>query len=109
MDAWTHEQDVRGALERPGGRDDPFAQLAAERLLADLQEGGPVPGAIRLAADRDRGGDAALTPFELLRVRLGRRSREQAAAMRWDVDGSAREALLDRLFVFGPAMEPIVE
>lgn len=97
MDAWTHEQDVRGALGRPGGRDDPFAQMAAGRLLADLQEGGPVPGAI------------GLMPFDLVRTRLGRRTREQAAALAWGLDGSALEALLDRLFVFGPAVEPIVE
>ncbi len=39
------------------------------------------------------------TPFEVLRLRLGRRSRSQVAAMDWSVPpGDA----LDGLFVFGP-------
>ena len=47
-----------------------------------------------------------VTAFELLRFRLGRRTRGQALALDWTGDP---EACIDSLFIFGPAAEPIVE
>jgi hypothetical protein len=44
--------------------------------------------------------------FEVFRLRLGRRSREQVLAMDWS---EAPGDLIDRLFVFGPAVPDLVE
>lgn len=44
--------------------------------------------------------------FEIVRLRLGRRTREQVAALDWTGDP---EQILDDLFVFGPAQHPLVE
>ena len=36
FDAWTHEQDIRAALDRPGNLDSPAARIACERLIGSL-------------------------------------------------------------------------
>jgi hypothetical protein len=46
------------------------------------------------------------TAFELLRLRLGRRSRRQVAAMDWS---ASPEPVLTDLFVFGPTTEDLIE
>ena len=57
--------------------------------------------------DSDLGAAVLHTdPFEFFRLRLGRRSTEQVIAMRWTGDPGD---VLDRLFVFGPNAQPIIE
>ena len=46
------------------------------------------------------------SPYEVLRFRMGRRSRRQMAAMAWSLDP---EPLLDSLAVFGPSKLDIIE
>ena len=48
----------------------------------------------------------ATTPFELLRIRLGRRSEAQVLALDWTGDP---RPVLPGLFVFGPAERDLVE
>ena len=108
MDVLSHEQDIRGALDRPGARDEVALLLGARRLVAT--DGLPVTIAITddpevLDSPSD---DYVLrtTAFEVLRFRLGRRTREQVLALDWSSDPTA---VVDQLFVFGPAQRPIIE
>jgi uncharacterized protein (TIGR03083 family) len=102
IDLVTHEHDLRTALGRPGHRDhddvrraaslvgDPIDAGEGRTVAFDLGQGVP-PGATHVLA---------ATPFEVLRVRLGRRSRDQVRALAWSADPAP---VLDRLFVFGPS------
>ena len=47
------------------------------------------------------------TAFEVFRLRMGRRSRAQVAALDWAPAPS--DEVLDGLFVFGPADAPVIE
>lgn len=115
IDVLSHEHDVRGALGRPGAREDDDLVLAARlvsgaievgdgrRIELDLASGAP--------SDSGSGSDpdayvVSLSPFEALRLRLGRRSLEQARALPWSQDPSS---VLPHLFIFGPRTEPLVE
>ena len=116
MDVWTHEQDVRSALGQPGARQDPFVSFASDRLLASLQEGGAVPVCFASNAPDNEPEDQPVdgcvlrvSRFEFIRARLGRRTGAQVAALEWSLDADALSPVLDRFFVFGPAVAPIVE
>jgi len=111
LDVASHEQDVHTALGRRGPRDDPLVPFAAHRLA----EGVDVGATVTFVLDGDTvtsvpgpGPDIAVrtTPFEVFRLRLGRRSRDQVAALDWSRDPSD---VIDGLFVFGPAAQPLVE
>lgn len=112
MDLLTHEQDIRGALGRPGHRDSDDLRWAAALLVGRLS----LPRTVAVTTETDEllvGGPPTATPlrltttnWELCRLRMGRRSRPQAAALSWSEDpGDA----LDRWFIFGPATADIVE
>jgi uncharacterized protein (TIGR03083 family) len=108
VDVWSHEQDIRGALGRPGGTDGPeVAWLAdtmcrgiAERLGADGRT-----GAVQVVGESGEwiigDGEPVATvrarDAELVRALVGRRSRNQMLALDWDGDP---EAVVDRLHVF---------
>jgi len=117
-DASTHEQDIRGALGAPGGRDaealvigvewglDVLGQRLAQDGLGTLRvehedgtsnvgEGDPVT---RLQASR----------FEVGRAMTGRRSRAQMHAMSWDGPLDP-EALLLAVAIFTPPEHDLVE
>lgn len=101
IDAISHEHDIRAAVGDRGGRDTDDVLRAAELLAA------PPPGpGLGLVVDGRDHGDAAVdarlttTSFELLRLRLGRRSEAQVRAMDWDGVPGTR---LTGLFVFGPS------
>jgi len=111
LDAVSHEHDIRGALGRPGARDDESVVMAAHLLVEHLD----TPCALRV----DLGDEVVASPpadgpeltlrtsaFELMRFRLGRRTRDQARALAWSADP---DPVLDHLFVFGPAAAPLVE
>ena len=114
MDVGTHEHDVRGALGVPGARDDGLVVGAARLLVAELDCGATLEvtftdvGVTARSAD-GVGGTHALraTAFEVFRLRMGRRTRDQVAALDWSPPPT--DAVLDGLFVFGPAAAPLVE
>jgi uncharacterized protein (TIGR03083 family) len=110
IDIVTHEQDLRGAVERPGARDteelawafDLGAQSAVGEvagLRIETAEGpayGPTDAATTLVGDR----------FELFRVFLGRRSAAQLQRLDWR-NGMPPDA--GKIMVFGPATVDIRE
>lgn len=112
LDVLAHEQDIRGALDRPGARDTEGIRVGSERLLTWLRP--PVPMVVRVEDGEYRVGPAEGEPvvrldttrFEAFRFRLGRRSRRQLAALDWTEDPGP---VLDHLAVFGPSPEDILE
>jgi uncharacterized protein (TIGR03083 family) len=106
IDQWTHEQDVRGAVRRPGSRDAAAVSFAVATMVARFGQSWPTLG---LAPVRVVGSSGAwilgegepvatlrASDFELARVLVGRRSRKQAMSL-WDGDG---EPYVDHLVAF---------
>lgn len=123
FDAFTHDQDIRGALDEPGGRESAAAAISFDWSVTSLQA--PTVGepddprlrpAIHLVTEAGEadilGPPAAATTlrvsrFEFLRAITGRRSRRQIEALDWE--GSPR---VDDLVVndfFRPSPVDIVE
>ena len=111
IDVASHEQDIRGAVGKPGARDTEVIKQMAAWLITRLRT--PVPlrvtvGDTRFLAGPD--GEPALelttTWYEAFRWRMGRRSRDQLVALDWSGDPSP---VLDHLVIFGPASADIVE
>ena len=111
MDVLTHEQDLRGALDRPGARDAPGIVEGVSVMAGGLRP----PLRLTIATENrqwERGPRDAdtitlrTTNFELFRVLFGRRSREQLLALDWSDDPSL---VVDHLYFFGPAAAPIIE
>jgi uncharacterized protein (TIGR03083 family) len=108
IDVWNHEQDVRGALGRPGGTDGPEVRWLVDAMCAGLSdflgEGAPA-GAVRVVTESGervigRGAPVATlqtSDVEVARALIGRRSRIQMLAYDWEGDA---EAVVDRLHVF---------
>lgn len=111
IDVVTHEHDIRQALDAPGARDvDGIARLA-DQLLRWWRPGRPVAvvrgeRAVRVGPDEGEVLEWRTDDFELVRARMGRRSRAQLAAMAWSQDPGS---LLDELTVFPPADADLVE
>jgi uncharacterized protein (TIGR03083 family) len=115
IDIASHEQDVRGALGKPGARDTEAIWHCAQRLLGGLKPPVPVRIVVEdaefLAGPDGAGPDGTVLTlrtnrFEAFRWRMGRRSRAQLAALDWSGDPSP---VLDHLTVFGPSVEDIFE
>jgi uncharacterized protein (TIGR03083 family) len=127
-DVLSHEHDIRGALGLPGARDAEGVHEMAARLLryrppvpyivevedaefrCGERESGEVGGGGESGvAGAGRSGDELVlrsSYWEVLRWRLGRRSRAQLATMNWSRDPAP---VLDHLFEFGPARADIAE
>jgi uncharacterized protein (TIGR03083 family) len=115
LDVLSHEQDIRGAVDRPGARDVPGIRQGADLLIGRLQP--PVDLLIRMedaehalgpsgaGADVER-LELTTTRFEAFRFRLGRRSRAQLASLAWSGDPAA---VLDQLTIFGPSPLNVIE
>lgn len=110
-DVVAHEHDVRAAIGCPGARDSEAVWLSSDQLLANLR----TPVALRVEVEDGEyrcgpmdGPEICLrtTRFEALRWRTGRRSRAQLAGMDWSADPSA---VLDHLYLFGPAASNVIE
>ena len=132
IDVASHEQDIRGALGQPGARDTEAIWQMGGWLLRGLRTPvplrvtvedaeflvGPIRGGRAAAepspgAGRKKGGAGKEEPlgltttrFEAFRWRMGRRSRDQLAALDWSGDPAP---VLDHLVVFGPARTAVVE
>jgi uncharacterized protein (TIGR03083 family) len=111
IDVASHEQDIRGALGRPGARDAQAIRLAADGLIGFLDP--PVPIRVSVEDAEFRVGPAdgpelglATCRFEAFRWRMGRRSRAQLAALDWTGDPAP---VLDHLTIFGPSPVDIIE
>jgi uncharacterized protein (TIGR03083 family) len=101
-DAATHEQDIRGALGRPGARDSEAVDVGFAFVGTRLGEAWDAAAAPALVVEHDAGtttfgfGDGAVTlrvsRFEFLRATMGRRSLAQIAA--YDCDGELDPASL---------------
>jgi uncharacterized protein (TIGR03083 family) len=99
FDLTTHEQDIRGALARPGARDSDGLAVGLDFLvtmgMASSIAGRGLPPLRVKAVEREFviGGDDAdatneleAAPFELFRAMAGRRSRSQIRAYAWTCD-----------------------
>lgn len=117
IDVVTHEHDVRGALAKPGGRDEPAADWVLQRLVgsadAAIRRAGVAPLRIRAGTDEwivGGEGEPAATlraaPYEVWRALIGRRSRQQIRNYDWTGDAAPYVELLP---VFPAAELDIVE
>jgi uncharacterized protein (TIGR03083 family) len=115
MDAFSHEQDIRAALDQPGVRDDEAVHVAIGFLREALPEALLAAGAPAL---RIRCGDdewvfgppgeppaatLTATAFDLMRSRSGRRTREQILGLDW---GGADPTPWLPTFTWGPFTLP---
>lgn len=93
FDTISHEQDLRGALGRPGARDDEALTVGWSFVLDGLDvavrsAGAPALRVVDGYADRVVGvgepsATVTLSPFEGLRATSGRRTAEEIAAYEW--------------------------
>ena len=111
IDVASHEQDIRGAVGRPGARDTEVIREMSGWLLARLSP----PVRLRVTVEDTQiqvgpDGEPVLglttTRYEAFRWRMGRRSRGQLAALDWSGDPAP---VLDHLVIFGPARADITE
>ena len=111
MDVVAHEQDVRGAAQRPGFRDDPDLVAMSRMLLGRLDVPAPLTvtsGDEVFHCGSGEGPEIGLVtdPWEVFRFRFGRRSRTQMEALGWSGDPAP---VLDHLVIFGPSPLDIIE
>jgi len=103
-DAWTHEQDLRGFLGTPGGRDTAAAERAyawGTDAFALRDEAEQRPG-LTLATEHgtrtvgvgDPSSTVSASRFELLRAMTGRRSLAQMRAFQWEGDPDPQRLVL---------------
>jgi uncharacterized protein (TIGR03083 family) len=96
VDVATHEQDLRGALSRPGGRDSTGFRLARETLIRNLGrqiDNAGLP-ALRLETEQgewtagsgEPGAAVRASAFEVTRALAGRRSVRQIEGFSWEGD-----------------------
>ena len=113
IDVWSHEHDLRGALDLPGSTDDEDTRdvltLVTRAWRPRVHPQGPVQvvtdlGSVTLHAAEGPATVLRATAFEVDRLRLGRRSAAQVRAMDWSEPPGD---WLDDLFVFGPRSEPL--
>ncbi|MCL2395104.1 MAG: maleylpyruvate isomerase N-terminal domain-containing protein [Acidimicrobiaceae bacterium] len=113
IDLASHEQDIRGALGRPGARDSDAVRVGAERLVALMRPAVPMhvvcedfEARVGPEDSKDPGLMLRTTRFDAFRWRMGRRSRPQVLDYDWSDDPTP---VIDQLFVFGPSPTDIVE
>lgn len=112
LDCHTHEHDVRDAIGRPGNRDGELIHRIVEQFSIGWQ-GRPIEITFLDGSTTTASGDGepfrlhGVTPFEVARSRLGRRSRAQVAA--WDWSEPFGDDEFAAWFAFGPTAVDIVE
>jgi uncharacterized protein (TIGR03083 family) len=115
-DIATHEQDVRGALDRPGARDTEAYARMREAFLFTLNRRVRRAGLPALRLQTEIGvwtageGEPAVSvhcsDFELVRALSGRRSLRQIAGFRWEGDSNPYVPLIPN---FEPSARDLVE
>ncbi|NNC93819.1 MAG: hypothetical protein HKN80_15150 [Acidimicrobiia bacterium] len=111
IDLWSHEQDVRNAIGKPGGRDAPGLWLTLKSAVAADQKvkAAGLPPALLITGEkiwflgegaRD-GADVVLDvdPYEAARMLMGRRTYEEMAAYPWVGDPTPYLPLLHQFTV----------
>ena len=113
IDLASHEQDIRGALGRPGARDSDAVRVGAEHLVALMRPAVPMhvvcedfEARVGPEDSKHPGLMLRTTRFDAFRWRMGRRSRPQVLDYDWSDDPTP---VIDHLFVFGPSPTDIVE
>ena len=98
IDVWTHEQDMRNAIGRPGGRDAPGLGLTLKAAIAAdqrIQQAGLAPmhlvtgdktWFLGAGAHEGAGVRLELDPYEAARMLMGRRTYREMAAYPWEGD-----------------------
>jgi uncharacterized protein (TIGR03083 family) len=109
IDLTTHEQDIRGAIGRPGARDSEELQFAFALVAQWAVEQGPGLR-VEVAGAAFGPDDATSTlrgePYELFRAMLGRRSPVQLRALDWRGEPPPD---VEAVMVFGPAGADVIE
>jgi len=113
FDTWTHEQDVRAAAGIGGARDEiardlaliavetfrpRYAKSGAPALMIDIGTEPVVLGEIE--GDTTPPVTLTTTPYELLRMIFGRRSRSQMESADWTGTLDDRNGAIDALHLF---------
>ncbi|HMF03233.1 MAG TPA: maleylpyruvate isomerase N-terminal domain-containing protein [Acidimicrobiia bacterium] len=115
MDAATHEQDIRGGLERPGARDCDAVAIGFDwgiALVASMADQADTTLLIETDTGSAMAGSGArqvglrVERYELFRTMTGRRSADQIRAFDWDGE-PAPELLV--FSIFEPRATPLVE
>ena len=96
MDVNCHETDLRSALGLAPALPDDTLAWAGESMRAALRSQIAAAGLPEVALDAP--------DFELFRGRLGRRTRDEVAALGWSADPAP---YLDIFFIFGPTAHPV--
>jgi uncharacterized protein (TIGR03083 family) len=114
-DAATHEQDIRGGLERPGARDCDAVAIGCGwgvQILAGVADPADATLWIETEAGTTTVGSGTrqvgvrVDQFELFRTMTGRRSLEQIRAFGWDCEPAPELIVLP---IFTPRPTPLVE
>lgn len=117
IDGWSHEQDLRALLGRPGGHDVELlasvTPLVVKVSCISVRRAGLDPIAIRVGDHENQSGDEPVVrlevePFEFVRGTLGRRSRNQMRAWNWSGDVDV-DPYIDRLLSFGIADHDLID
>jgi uncharacterized protein (TIGR03083 family) len=118
FDAFTHEQDIRGALGEPGGRESAAAAIGFDWFVTNIrrrpgaESGEGARPAIRLVTEADDveilgPGPVAATlrvsRYEFVRAITGRRSRHQIEAFGWEGEPRVDDLFFTDLFRPAPA------
>jgi uncharacterized protein (TIGR03083 family) len=117
FDAWTHEQDLRGVLAAPGGRDSVVAGRSyvwSTDAFDQRDREAQRPALLLITDDGTRSvgvgeptNEVRTSRFELLRAMTGRRSVAQMRGYEWARDADPERLVLAPLFT--PPIEDVRE
>jgi uncharacterized protein (TIGR03083 family) len=111
IDVWTHDQDVRGAVGRPGLRNGERAEWVGDRFrdhLAEEVERAELAPLVVDFGDRPAAeGSVAVSRFEFCRAFVGRRSLDQIRQWSWTVDDP--EPYVGLIPVFAARADALIE
>jgi uncharacterized protein (TIGR03083 family) len=113
LDLWTHDQDVRSTVGRPGQRDGPAAEWVREWLTDFVQAKFTGAGLDPVTLDHGDGAPPAaggvvhVSAFEFVRSVTGRRSLHQVRTWDWEV--ADPEAYVPLVPAFAPRTTDLLD